>query len=665
MKIFSKIFSNHNDTQIDNESTVSVDNIFSYLQNFINRKELAEECSELKKKADALSGEEKEIQLTRAYFCFEKFVTGNKPLIVKREIEINELRKEIINKGFTNNLFSRLELPFVNERERFASVFAMATRDIVKYLKGNIGEDNFKTILNNSLIGNRLSGKVLLLEDSLKIEIGKDMGLEQISIDELRYSLKNLFENITKEVISGFGNKIADAILQSSFTAFKFIYPLEFLKIFLDILPSDFLMEEKTYFLAKEELQKKLLEAVGEERLKSIEADMLSKRLQEALTELGASKSAVLNLLEDVNVEKNIIEKEIRIRTGELMSEKAFLRATINSIPLAYFLINTDFVLLESNPALSRVFSVEKISSFSEIESMFDGFFPIRERCQSVFSSMKMEVFKDVSLANKFFKLYLQSIVSVETGEKIGLLGLIEDITEQKILDRSKDEFFSIASHELRTPLTAIMGNTSMILEFFGQQLQNKEIKQMVEDVHEASIRLLKIVGDFLDVSRLEQGKIIFKSDKFNMRDLIMGMLRDFESAATLKGLSLKIGEMPRNSFVTGDKDKVKQIVSNLISNAINYTSKGEISVYIKKDEPGHVSLYVKDSGIGVSKENQILLFRKFQQAQEKLLTRDASRSTGLGLYISRLLAISMNGRVELVESSQGKGSVFKLVLPF
>lgn len=640
------------------------DKVFYILDSFVNRKDLAADCFELRKRAEILSVEKKIDQLVLAYFCLEKFIVENKPLITKKQINVSDLRRYISREVPLKEVFLRLRVPFLESTEQMVSIFTIASEETVKYLKKNIGGDNLETILSAIVEKDKFFNKISLNGDLINLELEKNIEANILGNQEAVYHLRNLFGVLIDEVSDKFGKSTADKLVKNSFNSFRAAYPLEFVQKFLDISPPGFLNDEKMSLLAREELQKRLMETLAEEKRKSDEAKSLAEKLQETILELNSNKAAVLNLLEDIGDEKNKIEKEVEKRTEELRSEQLILRSTIDSLPVAYFLISRDFLLIENNSLLSRIFPDKKIVGFTDMEKIFGNSFPIKEKCRLVLDRMEAEVFDNVAVNNKFFKIYLQPIESSHVGEKIGLLGLIEDITESKTLERSKDEFFSIASHELRTPLTAIMGNTSMILEFFAAELPSQEVRQMVEDIHEASTRLLTIVSDFLDVSRLEQGKIIFKLEKLDLSELSKEVIRDFASAAKLRGLSLEIGGMLHDSFVIGDKDKVKQILSNLMSNAINYTPKGVISISVKKDDIDTVSFYIKDSGIGISDENKVLLFRKFQQAQEKILTRDVSRSTGLGLYISRLLAEAMGGNVDLVKSIKGEGSIFRLVLP-
>src|SRR4030042_3337239 len=117
---------------------------------------------------------------------------------------------------------------------------------------------------------------------------------------------------------------------------------------------------------------------------------------------------------------------------------------------------------------------------------------------------------------------------------------VMEDISERKAIERSRDEFFSIASHELRTPLTAIRGNTSMILEYYGDALKDEQLKGMVMDIHESSIRLISIVNDFLETSRLEQGRIPFKNEPFDAPTLIEAVLKEYDVTGSRRKLYLR-----------------------------------------------------------------------------------------------------------------------------
>ena len=192
--------------------------------------------------------------------------------------------------------------------------------------------------------------------------------------------------------------------------------------------------------------------------------------------------------------------------------------------------------------------------------------------------------------------------------------------------------------------------------------LKDKELKEMIEDTHTAAIRLIGIVNDFLDMSRLEQGRMEYKKESADLVEIVDKVVKDLNESATEKGIELKIeGESSLKMMV--DPGKFEQIMINLIGNSLKFTDKGSVSVMIKKE--GDVAkIEVKDTGTGIAPENQNLLFHKFQQAGASTITRDGSKGTGLGLYISRLMAEGMGGKLELVSSTIGKGSIFGITFP-
>lgn len=381
-------------------------------------------------------------------------------------------------------------------------------------------------------------------------------------------------------------------------------------------------------------------------------------------------------------MEKAAIEAQIKEQTSQLKQEHSRLKASINSLGVGFFLIDPNLQLVVINPKAKRLlfFADEKDSTkVSDVDV-------IRFQCQMVdigramvgvcdihsfivHSMREGKPFeaKTVSFKNRFLHIFVSPVVTIGENmvlQMIGAVVLLEDITEAKNLERSKDEFFSIASHELRTPLTAIRGNASMIKDIYGDKLPDKDVKEMVDDIHDSSIRLIQIVNDFLNVSRLEMGKIQFKKESFDILELTKVVVKESIPLAEQKSLPLQLIDFQNSPlWVTGDKDRAHEVLINLVSNAIKYTEKGEVKVEFQlKDE--YVYILVSDSGRGIPLASQSLLFRKFQQASNNLLTRDTSKSTGLGLYIAKLLIEGMGGRIGLLSSEENKGSTFFMALP-
>jgi PAS domain S-box-containing protein len=251
-----------------------------------------------------------------------------------------------------------------------------------------------------------------------------------------------------------------------------------------------------------------------------------------------------------------------------------------------------------------------------------------------------------------------------QAGQVTSAVAIFEDITEQVETENNRDEFFSIASHELRTPLTAIRGNSSMMLQYFEESLKDPSLKGMVEDIHAGSVRLIELVNDFLDSSRLEQGRVEFKITEFDLTPVIRDVMKDMKSVAKGKKLELKLQPLSSTTVkVKADPDRLKQILFNLIGNALKFTERGGVSLDIKPAPEG-LKLRVIDTGSGIPADKQSLLFQKYQQAGRNTMTGDVTKGSGLGLYISRLLAEGMGGTLGLQTSIVDKGSTFVITLP-
>jgi len=219
-----------------------------------------------------------------------------------------------------------------------------------------------------------------------------------------------------------------------------------------------------------------------------------------------------------------------------------------------------------------------------------------------------------------------------------------------------KDEFFSVASHELRTPLTAIRGNSSMAISMFSKVDTN--LTEMLSDIHTASVRLIRLVNNYLDAARLDKGKIPYIYKAVDLNETIKQVIVVINYLALEKGLSLKYTVPDNLPNAYADQDRVKQIIDNLLGNAIKYTDRGSITVSAKVQE-GMVVISVHDTGRCMSPRDQKTLFNRFQQ----LRPEDATKGSGLGLYISKRLVEDMGGKIWVESSSPAIGTTINFSL--
>ncbi|RMD59635.1 sensor histidine kinase [Candidatus Parcubacteria bacterium] len=227
-----------------------------------------------------------------------------------------------------------------------------------------------------------------------------------------------------------------------------------------------------------------------------------------------------------------------------------------------------------------------------------------------------------------------------------------------KEVDKMKDEFISIASHELRTPVTGIRGYSEMILDGSLGPV-NDEIKRGAEMIKRASERLAVLVEDLLNVSRIEQGRIKLNLQKQNVLPLIKEVLAELKVQADNKNLYLRLNsKLTQEPIINLDGDRFKQVLINLIGNAIKYTFKGGVELIVS-NKGKEVEIRIKDTGIGMSAQERARLFEKFYRVQNEQ-TKDVP-GTGLGLWITKQLVEMMGGKIE-VDSIKGVGTQFSLI---
>jgi len=244
-------------------------------------------------------------------------------------------------------------------------------------------------------------------------------------------------------------------------------------------------------------------------------------------------------------------------------------------------------------------------------------------------------------------------------GHIQGAIVLFRDITREKELEEQKAEFVAVSSHELRTPLTIIEGYLYYILSSKGLKYDDRT-KIYIEKAHKGCLSLQRLISDLLEVSRAERNKLKLFLEDVDIVDLSKELVSEFQDKVKESGLQLILDVKPvRIPHCFVDKDRVKEVLVNLVGNALKFTEKGYIKISIcKKDK--YIQVGVTDTGIGIKKEDQKFIFNKFYRI-EGWQTRKTG-GTGLGLYISRSIVEKLHGKIWL-ESQYGKGSTFYFTL--
>lgn len=365
---------------------------------------------------------------------------------------------------------------------------------------------------------------------------------------------------------------------------------------------------------------------------------------------------------------KNKLVIEANLKAREMLGSKNTSLTGKNLFSL-FRIINPEV----ESPTLMSIKHLDRFkkSDKQELEKKIDKFF----------SSQKVIRPKEYYIQTKNGKYWIvgsmKTAMQDPNSELFGIIH-IKDITKSKEVEQDKNEFMSMVSHELRTPLSAMKGYLSMILNSDYGKLSKKQEKSL-RRVEESNERMVILVEDILDVSRIELGRFNLNKEPVNLSNTACAMIRELGAKIQKKNITLKIQNKivdpclkkttknPEHTctdlgiYVLADRDRLMQVLGNLIDNAIKYSfDGGKIDINIKSDK-NFAEISIKDEGVGVAKEDQGKLFRRFSRIHNPLSIQ--AGGTGLGLYITKKLVLAQGGDIS-VSSKQGKGTTFSVKMP-
>ena len=344
-------------------------------------------------------------------------------------------------------------------------------------------------------------------------------------------------------------------------------------------------------------------------------------------------------------------------------------QAILTSIGDGVVVNNAEGRTILVNPAAERILD----KSAEELDGQdYQGLFSVfnTEGRQEAIAAMEVLLNAPPADLPKAFKMTLEferrivyahlSPVLTQRGDFLGVVTILRDVTKEVEADRTKSEFVSTVSHELRTPMTAIKGYADLLHAGAVGPI-NEEQERFLSIIQHNADRLTALINDLLDISRVETGRARFDPRPVQVGDVIADVVNALAGQAKAKQQKLTYEVVGGLSDLMGDRDRLNQVLTNLVGNAIRYTPKGgEIEVRAYPVE-GAVRVDVRDTGIGISSEDLGCIFERFYRASHPMV-QEASGS-GLGLAIAKMFVEMHGGRV-WVESEEGKGSTFTILLP-
>jgi len=253
-------------------------------------------------------------------------------------------------------------------------------------------------------------------------------------------------------------------------------------------------------------------------------------------------------------------------------------------------------------------------------------------------------------------------IVIITTGVLVIIdYFIIQGFEQLATASQMKTEFVNIVSHQLRTPLSIIKWSLNLIIEKNKQDFNESSLEQL-EIIKQSNQRMTDLVNDLLDVARIEQNRLGIKPEKTDISAVVQELIKEY--AALAKASNIKISLETENNLplVWIDRQKIKLVLQNLLENAIQYTKgEGEVIIRLKKQNGEKIRCEIKDSGVGIPKEEQGQIFQKFFRSQN--IMKYQTEGTGLGLFIAKAITEASKGKIGF-QSQEDKGSIFWIEMP-
>lgn len=377
----------------------------------------------------------------------------------------------------------------------------------------------------------------------------------------------------------------------------------------------------------------------------------LESEVQARTKELEDTRRALLNMLEDTEAARQRAEED-RKRT----------EAIISHFPDGLMVLGAEGRVEMMNPEAEEMFDVKARDILGKNLKQLKLFPTIQPLVVFIEEEGGTVQRKELGLTEKRI-LEVSTIVLQREEKDRGTIIALHDISREKEVERLKTEFVSLAAHQLRTPLSAIKWTLRMLLDGDAGEL-SEEQRGFLEKTYRSNERMITLINDLLNVTRIEEGRYLYKPEFFQIEELLQGVVDSYKGKGKHKDIKLEYKkpkeQLPR---LMVDAEKVMLAVQNLIDNAIRYTpSKGTVAVGAKLNEKEQeVEVMVKDTGMGIPERQQGRVFEKFFRATNA--KRVDTEGSGLGLYLVKNIVEAHEGRIWF-ESKEGKGTTFHFTLP-
>ncbi|MDY6933694.1 MAG: response regulator [Spirochaetota bacterium] len=362
-------------------------------------------------------------------------------------------------------------------------------------------------------------------------------------------------------------------------------------------------------------------------------------------------------------LEAEFLRREQEKGLQAISHEKSKIKTILNCMPNGVLVLDNEKRLILYNPIAGKLLNIREEDSIGKLIDECVYCKDLSDMISEVLNRDYIEntyISGEISADNPLSLMAHNAPIVMEDGEVLGVVVIVQDISEQKAIDKMKADFIAKVTHELKAPV-ATMNQLLMAIEAgVVGELEGKQL-ELIERAKLRGEGLLELISDLLDISKIESGLSIQRMIPLNIREIMEDVVDLLKPQADKKGISLNLHIDDNLPLINADKDGMREVFTNLISNGIKYTNDGgkiEIDGSMDKD---YFIFSISDNGIGISKQNLPFIFERFFRVKNSKTRHIVG--TGLGLPIVKDIIDAHLGSIE-VKSDEGKGSTFKVLLP-
>jgi len=366
--------------------------------------------------------------------------------------------------------------------------------------------------------------------------------------------------------------------------------------------------------------------------------------------ELREAQMALMNILEDSQAARKEAEEE-KDKTQEI----------INSLTDGLLVFDRENYLALINPRAEEFLSIKKGELIGKDVDDFSSFEQLKNLATLIGKDIKEDLFRQELKLTEDSILEI-STVPLTTGKtKIGTLVILHDVSREKIIERMKTEFVSISAHQLRTPISAIKWTLKMMLDGDLGAITTEQ-REFLNKTYRSNERMINLINDLLNVTRIEEGRYLSRPFLSEIAPVLQFVINSYKEEFKKRLISFKFKKPKRKlPRVLLDVEKIKLAFQNIIDNAVKYTpAKGRVVISLKGNDK-EIMVSVKDSGVGIPKEQEERVFSKFFRGAN--VVKMETDGSGLGLFIAKNIIESHGGKIWF-KSNKGKGTTFCFTVP-